>query len=90
MVVLCPIYCLPSRFSIWNTMMGTSLLSMPWALQQAGFAMGLVLMLIMAGLALYTCYRVVESVQRIGEAEIHSKAHGRAANIGNKLRVRLP
>ncbi|XP_071492458.1 sodium-coupled neutral amino acid transporter 9 homolog [Diadema antillarum] len=52
-------------FSIWNTMMGTSLLSMPWALQQAGFAMGLVLMLVMAALALYTCYRVMQSVERI-------------------------
>nr|XP_054764312.1 sodium-coupled neutral amino acid transporter 9 homolog isoform X2 [Lytechinus pictus] len=52
-------------FSIWNTMMGTSLLSMPWALQQAGFAMGLVLMLTMAALAMYTCYRVIQSVERL-------------------------
>eukprot|EP00057_Strongylocentrotus_purpuratus_P005308 XP_003730672.1 PREDICTED: sodium-coupled neutral amino acid transporter 9 isoform X1 [Strongylocentrotus purpuratus] len=51
-------------FSIWNTMMGTSLLSMPWALQQAGFAMGLGLMLFMAALAMYTCYRVIQSVER--------------------------
>uniref|UniRef100_A0A1I7ZIQ5 Aa_trans domain-containing protein n=1 Tax=Steinernema glaseri TaxID=37863 RepID=A0A1I7ZIQ5_9BILA len=48
-------------FSIWNTMMGTSLLAMPWALQQAGLAWGLFLMLTMAFLALYTAYRVVQS-----------------------------
>ncbi|XP_022100230.1 sodium-coupled neutral amino acid transporter 9 homolog isoform X2 [Acanthaster planci] len=52
-------------FSIWNTMMGTSLLSMPWAIQQSGFLMGLILLVGMAGLTLYTCYRVVKSVQRL-------------------------
>ncbi|XP_033637139.1 sodium-coupled neutral amino acid transporter 9-like isoform X2 [Asterias rubens] len=52
-------------FSIWNTMMGTSLLSMPWAIQQAGFVMGLVLLIGMAGLTLYTCYRVVQSVDKL-------------------------
>lgn len=49
-------------FSLWNTMMGTSLLSMPWAISQAGFANGIVLMVVMAGLALYTAYRVMKSV----------------------------
>ena len=47
-------------------MMGTSLLSMPWAIQQAGFVMGLVLLIGMAGLTLYTCYRVVQSVDKLG------------------------
>lgn len=42
-------------------MMGTSLLAMPWALQQAGLALGLFLMLFMALIAVYTAYRVVES-----------------------------
>ncbi|XP_072046802.1 neutral amino acid transporter 9-like [Amphiura filiformis] len=54
-------------FSIWNTMMGTSLLSMPWAIQQAGFVMGVVLLIVMAGLTLYTCYRVVKSVESAGK-----------------------
>uniref|UniRef100_A0AAF5DRN0 Nudix hydrolase domain-containing protein n=1 Tax=Strongyloides stercoralis TaxID=6248 RepID=A0AAF5DRN0_STRER len=48
-------------FSIWNTMMGTSLLAMPWALSQAGFILGSFLILGMAGLALYTAYRIVQS-----------------------------
>ncbi|XP_023336957.1 sodium-coupled neutral amino acid transporter 9 [Eurytemora carolleeae] len=47
-------------FSIWNTMMGTSLLSMPWALQQAGLVMGLFMMLIISGLCLYTAYRILQ------------------------------
>jgi sodium-coupled neutral amino acid transporter 9 len=50
-------------FSIWNTMMGTSLLAMPWALYQAGLGLGILLMLLMALVAFYTAYRVVESPQ---------------------------
>uniref|UniRef100_A0A0N4ZHU8 NAD(+) diphosphatase n=1 Tax=Parastrongyloides trichosuri TaxID=131310 RepID=A0A0N4ZHU8_PARTI len=48
-------------FSIWNTMMGTSLLAMPWALSQAGLVLGTFLILFMAGIALYTAYRIVQS-----------------------------
>ncbi|XP_071952040.1 neutral amino acid transporter 9-like isoform X2 [Antedon mediterranea] len=55
-------------FSIWNTMMGTSLLSMPWAIQQSGFACGVVLLIVMAGLALYTCYRVIEAVRSLEQS----------------------
>ncbi|KAK3856281.1 hypothetical protein Pcinc_016879 [Petrolisthes cinctipes] len=40
--------------AIWNTMMGTSLMTMPWAFGQAGFLGGLIIMLGMALLALYT------------------------------------
>lgn len=47
-------------FAIWNTMMGTSLLSMPWALQQAGLGMGLLMMALIAGLCLYTAYRILQ------------------------------
>nr|CAD2174833.1 unnamed protein product [Meloidogyne enterolobii] len=48
-------------FSIWNTMVGTSLLAVPWALQQAGLVLGIFLMLLMAGIAFYTAYRIIES-----------------------------
>uniref|UniRef100_A0A1I7XDH0 Mannosyl-oligosaccharide glucosidase n=1 Tax=Heterorhabditis bacteriophora TaxID=37862 RepID=A0A1I7XDH0_HETBA len=49
------------RFSLWNTMMGTSLLAMPWALQQAGLIWGLILMMSLAFLSVYTAYLVVTS-----------------------------
>ncbi|CAJ0959259.1 unnamed protein product, partial [Mesorhabditis belari] len=52
-------------FSIWNTMMGTSLLAMPWAMQQAGLALGIFLMISIAGLSLYTAYRVVQSPKHL-------------------------
>ncbi|XP_012940577.1 sodium-coupled neutral amino acid transporter 9 [Aplysia californica] len=48
-------------FSMWNTMMGTSLLSMPWAIKQAGFVNGIVLLIVMAGIMAYTSYRVLNS-----------------------------
>ncbi|KAF7635347.1 hypothetical protein Mgra_00005171 [Meloidogyne graminicola] len=48
-------------FSIWNTMVGTSLLAVPWALQQAGLVLGIFLMLVMAAIAFYTAYRIVQS-----------------------------
>ncbi|XP_044164486.1 LOW QUALITY PROTEIN: sodium-coupled neutral amino acid transporter 9 homolog [Acropora millepora] len=50
-------------FSIWNTMMGTSLLSIPWAIDQAGFALALILMVLMAGLCLYSCYLILKSAE---------------------------
>ncbi|GFO21045.1 sodium-coupled neutral amino acid transporter 9 homolog [Plakobranchus ocellatus] len=46
-------------FSMWNTMMGTSLLSMPWAIKQAGYVNGIVLLIVMAGIMAYTSYRVL-------------------------------
>ncbi|XP_077981323.1 neutral amino acid transporter 9-like [Glandiceps talaboti] len=52
-------------FSVWNTMMGTSLLSMPWAIGQAGFVLGIIILISMAGLTLYTCYRVVKSIDNV-------------------------
>lgn len=41
-------------------MMGTSLLSMPWAVEQAGLAAGLVLILVMAAICFYTAYCILQ------------------------------
>ncbi|XP_013419465.1 sodium-coupled neutral amino acid transporter 9 isoform X2 [Lingula anatina] len=49
-------------FSIWNTMMGTSLLSMPWGLGESGFGCGIGIIVVMGILTLYTSYRVMKSV----------------------------
>ncbi|XP_019373400.1 PREDICTED: sodium-coupled neutral amino acid transporter 9 isoform X3 [Gavialis gangeticus] len=48
-------------FMIWNTMMGTSILSIPWGIKQAGFTNGIILILLMGLLTLYCCYRVLKS-----------------------------
>lgn len=55
--------------------MGTSLLAMPWALQQAGLVLGIFLMLLMAAIAFYTAYRVVQSPQSLGNANVCVVAH---------------
>ncbi|XP_054253663.1 neutral amino acid transporter 9 isoform X2 [Indicator indicator] len=52
-------------FIIWNTMMGTSILSIPWGIKQAGFTSGIILILLMGILTLYCCYRVVKSRKAI-------------------------
>ncbi|XP_061474144.1 neutral amino acid transporter 9 isoform X2 [Rhineura floridana] len=48
-------------FMIWNTMLGTSILSIPWGIKQAGFTTGIITILLMGMLTLYCCYRVLKS-----------------------------
>ncbi|XP_050711624.1 sodium-coupled neutral amino acid transporter 9-like [Eriocheir sinensis] len=52
--------------AIWNTMMGTSLMTMPWAFGQAGFVGGIFIMLLMAGIALYTATRLLTLQKTMG------------------------
>ena len=61
-------------------MMGTSLLSMPWAIGQAGLALGVGFMVLMAFLTLYTSYRVMKSVETIGKIDM-IKSHMQLCNI---------
>ncbi|KAI3384509.1 hypothetical protein SNEBB_011410 [Seison nebaliae] len=48
-------------FAIWNTMMGTSLLNMPWAIDQAGLVLGVIIILTMCAICFYTCTLILES-----------------------------
>ncbi|KAI8439158.1 hypothetical protein MSG28_013005 [Choristoneura fumiferana] len=43
-------------FSVWNTIMGSSLLTMAWGVERAGLPAALVLVALMAALCLYTAY----------------------------------
>uniref|UniRef100_A0A673XNX9 Neutral amino acid transporter 9 n=1 Tax=Salmo trutta TaxID=8032 RepID=A0A673XNX9_SALTR len=52
-------------FAIWNTMMGTSILSIPWGIKQAGFTLGIILLISMGLLTLYCCLRVLKSPKSI-------------------------
>ncbi|ELU15514.1 hypothetical protein CAPTEDRAFT_149978 [Capitella teleta] len=78
-------------FSIWNTMMGTSLLSMPWALEQAGFGTGIGLIVLMGILTLYTAIRVLNSPKHIAEgstpleefSDVCGHYLGRVGNYGS-------
>ncbi|CAJ0596768.1 unnamed protein product [Cylicocyclus nassatus] len=48
-------------FTLWNTLMGVSLMSMPWALHQAGLFLGLFLFVAMELLCCYTAYLILQS-----------------------------
>eukprot|EP00164_Ancoracysta_twista_P003495 GFYU01004664.1.p1 GENE.GFYU01004664.1~~GFYU01004664.1.p1 ORF type:complete len:544 (+),score=136.62 GFYU01004664.1:244-1875(+) len=47
-------------FSIWNTMVGSSLLSIPWGFGQAGLVGGVLLAVGTAFLSYYTCYLILK------------------------------
>lgn len=52
-------------FAIWNTMMGTSILSIPWGIKQAGFTLGILILIFTGLLLLYCCYIVLKSPKSI-------------------------
>ncbi|XP_041667500.1 sodium-coupled neutral amino acid transporter 9 [Cheilinus undulatus] len=52
-------------FAIWNTMMGTSILSIPWGIKQAGFTFGILILIFIGLLMLYCCYIVLKSPKAI-------------------------
>lgn len=54
-------------FSIWNAMVGSALLTMPWALNQAGFFLGLGLFCVMPIIAFYTAYLIIKIPQGMSE-----------------------
>ena len=76
---LCFLCFVLDSLSLWNTMMGTSVLAMPWAIAQAGFAMGLVCIVFMCALALYTCQIVLSSGQG-GRSECSTPVVGKQTN----------
>ena len=46
--------------SIWNTMMGTSLLAVPWAIEQSGLATGLTIVFVMTIISFYTASIIMD------------------------------
>ncbi|XP_062984129.1 neutral amino acid transporter 9 [Elgaria multicarinata webbii] len=59
-------------FMIWNTMLGTSILSIPWGIKQAGFTTGICIILLMGILTLYCCFRVLKSRTMIPSVDTSS------------------
>jgi len=54
------------RFAVWNTMMGTSLLSMPWAMERAGILPAVILLTSVAAISFYTAYRMLQVFEANG------------------------
>ncbi|XP_072156824.1 sodium-coupled neutral amino acid transporter 9 homolog [Bemisia tabaci] len=75
-------------FSIWNTMMGTSLLAMPWGVGRAGILMSVFLFFMMGMICLYTAQKMIQ-VQKsthVGEmAELCRVLLGRPGEIIAKV-----
>uniref|UniRef100_A0A3Q3IUF3 Neutral amino acid transporter 9 n=1 Tax=Monopterus albus TaxID=43700 RepID=A0A3Q3IUF3_MONAL len=59
-------------FAIWNTMMGTSILSMPWGIKQAGFTLGILIIIFTGLLMLYCCYIILKSPKAIPNVDSSS------------------
>ena len=59
-----------SSLAIWNTMMGTSLLSVPWAVKQSGLIASLVIGIGMALIAGYTAVLVIKIHTKYGKYNI--------------------
>ncbi|XP_014239473.1 sodium-coupled neutral amino acid transporter 9 homolog isoform X2 [Cimex lectularius] len=55
-------------FAVWNTMMGTSLLAMPWGIERAGLLMGPLLTIFVGALCLYTAYCNLRAHRQFGTA----------------------
>ncbi|XP_037069917.1 LOW QUALITY PROTEIN: sodium-coupled neutral amino acid transporter 9 homolog [Pollicipes pollicipes] len=52
-------------FAIWNTMMGTSILSMPWLVEQSGFISSMLTFVAMGLVCVFTAYRVLTMQARL-------------------------
>uniref|UniRef100_A0A8C6KEG4 Neutral amino acid transporter 9 n=1 Tax=Nothobranchius furzeri TaxID=105023 RepID=A0A8C6KEG4_NOTFU len=59
-------------FAIWNTMMGTSILSIPWGIKQSGFTLGILILILTGLLMLYCCYIVIKSPKAIPNEDTSS------------------
>ncbi|KAF5271987.1 hypothetical protein FQR65_LT17489 [Abscondita terminalis] len=69
-------------FAIWNTIMGTSLLAMPWGMERAGLFPGILVNVLVAALCLYTCYLML----RINEDH---GVHGHNKEVSDLARILL-
>ena len=57
-------------FSIWNTMIGSTVLAIPWGIDQAGLVMGSIVIVIVGFIACYTCHLIAKYSEAAGEENI--------------------
>ncbi|XP_069692760.1 neutral amino acid transporter 9-like isoform X2 [Periplaneta americana] len=68
-------------FAVWNTIMGSSLLTMPWGMQNAGLLMGIITIVAMGGLCLYTAHKILQVQMHHGEGN----PDGEVAELATQL-----
>ncbi|KAL6049282.1 Sodium-coupled neutral amino acid transporter 9 [Balamuthia mandrillaris] len=73
---------LTTIFSIWNTMMGSSLLALPWGFSESGFLLGLLTIFGIGFLCFYSCYLIVKNGQGYDDfIDLAKKYLGRAGTV---------
>jgi sodium-coupled neutral amino acid transporter 9 len=71
-------------FSIWNTMLGSTILSLPWGMSQSGLILGLFSIAFIGALAFYTCKIMLNFSLRLKQddpADIMEMIWGRKGKI---------
>ena len=51
-------------FSVWKTMIGSAVVSLPWAFQQAGLFLGCFISLTSFIASYYTCYLIIHCARK--------------------------
>lgn len=51
-------------FSIWNTMAGSAIVSLPWAFQTSGLLLGIIISFVSFLVSYYTCYLIVLTAKK--------------------------
>lgn len=71
-------------FSIWNTMLGSTILSLPWGMSQSGVVLGVLSIVFIGMIAFYTCKIMLEFNKRFNKddpADIMELVWGRKGKI---------
>lgn len=51
-------------FSCWNTMAGSAIVSLPWAFQETGLLLGIIISFTSFLISFYTCYLIIETAKK--------------------------
>ena len=62
-------------FSVWKTMVGTAVLSLPWAFELAGIGLGLIISLVSFLISFYTCKLIVDQAGNDADYSITLKKY---------------
>lgn len=60
---------LAAIFSIWNTMVGSTFLTIPWGFRQSGIVLGCIIFFLVGIVSYYTCCLVVKHAKNLKELE---------------------
>jgi amino acid permease len=62
--------------------MGSSLLTMPWGMQNSGLLMGVITIVLMGGLCLYTTHKLLQVQMRHGKYDFRSISFIHISELG--------